>query len=164
MLAGAGLGPDGRPQVTTNPAIIPDVCVMEFDLKFLPDEKAADVRAEFEAFVHHWAQTSTWLRENPPKVEWEIGGLHFPPVDTPTDHPLIGSLIAHRTELGQTTDIEGFVAVSDAAHYAGAGTTSIIYGPGGDGFHGIDEYIELPSLQESAKVIAGAILDWCGTR
>ncbi len=164
MLAGAGMGPDGRPLVTSNPAIIPDVCVMEFDLKFLPDELAADVRGEFESFVHHWAQTNAWLRDNPPKVEWEVGGLHFPPVDTPTYHPLIGSLIAHRTALGRTTDIEGFVAVSDAAHYAGAGTTCVIYGPGGDGFHGIDEYIEMDSLQESAKVIAGAILDWCGTR
>jgi len=164
MLAGAGMGPDGRPEVTTNPAIIPDVCVMEFDLKFLPDEAAADVRAEFESFVHHWAQTNAWLRENPPRVEWEIGGLHFPPVDTPQDHPVIRSLIRHRTALGRTTAIEGFIAVSDAAHYAGAGTACVIYGPGGDGFHGIDEHVELDSLQESAKVIAGAILDWCGTR
>ncbi|MEQ9643248.1 MAG: ArgE/DapE family deacylase [Alphaproteobacteria bacterium] len=164
MLAGAGLGPDGRPQVTTNPAIIPDVCVMEFDLKFLPSEDTADVRREFESFVHHWAQTNAWLRENPPRVDWEVGGLHFPPVDTPTDHPIIRSLIAQRERLGRESDIAGFIAVSDAAHYAGAGTTCVIYGPGGDGFHGIDEYIEIPSLFESAKVIAATILDWCGTR
>ena len=164
MLAGAGLGEDGRPKVTTNPAIIPDVCVMDFDLKFLPSESAADVRREFEDFVHHWAQTSAWLRENPPIVQWELGGLHFPPVDTPTDHPIIRSLVSNRKKLGRETDIAGFVAVSDAAHYAGAGATCVIYGPGGDGFHGIDEYIEIPSLLESAKIIAATIVDWCGTR
>jgi acetylornithine deacetylase len=164
MLAGAGLGDDGRPKVTTNPAIIPDVCVMDFDLKFLPSESAADVRREFEDFVHHWAQTNGWLRDNPPKVQWELGGLHFPPVDTPTDHPIVRSLASNRKKLGRETEIAGFVAVSDAAHYAGAGATCVIYGPGGDGFHGIDEYIEIPSLLESAKIIAATIVDWCGTR
>jgi acetylornithine deacetylase len=135
---------------------------MEFDLKFLPSESRDDVRREFESFVHHFAQCDGWLRDNPPKVEWEVGGLHFPPVDTPTDHPLVRALIAHRGRLGRETEIKGFIAVSDAAHYAGAGTTCVIYGPGGDGFHGIDEYVEVDSLVESTKVIAGAILDFCG--
>ena len=42
--------------------------------KFLPSEKAEDVRREFEGFVHHWAQTSERLRQNPPRVDWELGG------------------------------------------------------------------------------------------
>jgi acetylornithine deacetylase/succinyl-diaminopimelate desuccinylase-like protein len=162
FVAGAGMGADGRPQVLTNPAITPDVCVMEFDLKFLPSESRDQVRREFEDFVHHFAQCDSWLRDHPPEVQWEIGGLYFPPVDTPSDHPLVKSLIAHRGHLGRKSEIQGFIAVSDAAHYAGAGTACVIYGPGGDGFHGIDEYVELESLVETTKVIGGAILDFCG--
>lgn len=162
MLAGAGIGEDDRPLITTNPAIIPDTCVMEFDLKFMPDEEKDDVRKEFESFVHHFAQQHRWLRENPPKVTWEIGGLHFPPVNTPADHPLVRSIIANRKMLGHESQVSGFIAVTDAAHYCGKGSDSVIYGPSGDGFHGIDEYIEIDSLIETSIVVANTIIDWCG--
>lgn len=161
---GAGLGPNGLPTVMTNPAIIPDVVVLDLDMKFLPDENAADYRRDFEAFVHHFAQTDAWLRDNPPTIQWELGGLHFPPMNTPVDHPLVQSLVANRTRLGKAPQVRGFVAVCDAAHYAGAGVDGVIYGPSGDGFHGVDEFVDIESLVESTKVIAAAVIDWCGVR
>ena len=72
------------------------------------------------------------------------------------------SLVAGRKRLGKETEIAGFVAVCDAAHYAGVGVPCVIYGCSGDGFHGVDEYVEIESLVETAKLIAGAIIDWCG--
>lgn len=161
---GAGLGPNGLPTVMTNPAIIPDVVVLDLDMKFLPDENAADYRRDFEAFVHHFAQTDAWLRDNPPTIQWELGGLHLPPMNTPVDHPLVQSLVANRTRLGKAPQVRGFVAVCDAAHYAGAGVDGVIYGPSGDGFHGVDEFVDIESLVESTKVIAAAVIDWCGVR
>src|SRR5690606_27833890 len=83
MRAGAGLGPDGLPLVMTNPAIIPDVAVIDLDFKFLPNESEADVKEEFSAFVHHFCMQDRWLRDNPIKIDWSIGGLYFPPMDTP---------------------------------------------------------------------------------
>ena len=164
MIAGAGIGEDDRPLITTNPAMIPDTCVMEFDLKFMPDEKKEDVRKEFESFVHHWSQQFAWLRANPPKVTWEVGGLYFEPVNTPRDHPLVRSIVANRAQQGFKSEIAGFIAVTDAAHYAGKGSDCVIYGPSGDGFHGIDEYVEIDSLIETSITVAGTVLDWCGYR
>jgi len=161
---GAGLGPDGLPITMTNPAIIPDAVVIDLDMKFLPDENSADYRRDFEAFVHHFAQTDAWLRAHPPTIEWELGGLHFPPLNTPADHPLVASLVRRKTALGKAPAVRGFVAVCDAAHYAGAGVDGVIYGPSGDGFHGDDEYVDIASLVETTKVIAAAVLDWCGVR
>ncbi|RVA21498.1 M20/M25/M40 family metallo-hydrolase, partial [Mesorhizobium sp. M7D.F.Ca.US.004.03.1.1] len=66
MHGGTGLGEHGLPTVMTNPAIIPDVAVLDLDMKFLPDENSADYRRDFESFVHHFAQTDAWLRDNPP--------------------------------------------------------------------------------------------------
>jgi len=40
----------------------------------------------------------------------------------------------------------------------------VIYGPAGDGFHSLDEYVEIESLVTSAKVIAASVIDWCGIR
>jgi acetylornithine deacetylase/succinyl-diaminopimelate desuccinylase family protein len=161
---GAGLGPDGLPLIMTNPAIIPDVAVIDLDYKFLPNQTKEEIRAEFEAFVHHFCQQDLWLQEHPIKVEWELGGLHFPPMDTPPDHPLVQSLFRRRTELGGTPKITGFVAVADAAHYAGAGVDAVICGASGDGFHGTDEYVDIASLHETTKTLAAAIIDWCGVR
>jgi len=114
--------------------------------------------------VHHFAQQDAWLREHPPVIEWELGGLHFPPMNTPVDHPLVKSLVARRTQLGKPTKVQGFVAVCDAAHYAGAGVDGVIFGPTGDGLHGVDEYVDIESLVEATKVIAATVIDWCGVR
>jgi acetylornithine deacetylase len=164
MHAGAGLGPNGLPVTMTNPAIIPDVAVLDLDMKFLPSENSADYRRDFEAFVHHFAQTDAWLRAHPPTIQWELGGLHFPPLNTSVDHPLVQSLVARKSAIGRKPDIKGFVAVCDAAHYAGAGVDGVIFGPSGDGFHGDDEYVDIESLVETAKVIAASVIDWCGVR
>ena len=96
VVAGAGLGPNGLPAILTNPAIIPDVFVIDLDYKFLPQEDPREVRAEFERFVHHFAQTDAWLRDNPPTVAWDLYGLYFPPIEMPADHPLVRSSTAAR--------------------------------------------------------------------
>lgn len=160
--AGVGLGDDGLPIVTSNPAMVPDVCVMDFDLKFLPTESFEQVRREFEDFVDAFARTDPWLRENPPTLQWHLSSIDFPPVSMPIDHPLVEAIVDTRRSLGLDTEVRGFVAVTDAAFYAGAGVAPVIFGPSGGGLHGEDEYVETDSLTEAAKVYAGAILRWCG--
>jgi len=161
---GSGLGPDGLPIVMTNPAIIPDTVIIDLDMKFLPNESSAKVRTDFEAFVSSFAQSDLWMRDNPPTVQWELGGLHFAPVDTPIEHPLVQSLISSSAALGSHAKVRGLEAVCDAAHYAGAGVAGVVFGPGGDGFHGDNEYLDLESLAVTAKVIASAVIQWCGVK
>ena len=114
--------------------------------------------------MHHFCQQDRWLREHPITVDWDYSGLYFPPMDTDANHPVIQSLVTRKTMLGKAPVIKGFEAVTDAAHYAGAGVASVIFGPSGDGFHGYDEYVEIASLQEATKTIAAAIIDWCDVR
>jgi acetylornithine deacetylase len=162
VMVGAAADKDGRPTILSNLAITPDCAAIEIDLKFLPNETKEQVRADFEAFVHNWAQQYTWLRAHPPVVRWDLYGLHFPPLNTPVDHPLVESLIAGRKRLGKETEVADFIAVSDAAHYSGVGIPCVIYGCAGDGFHRHDEYVEIESLVETTKLLAGTIVDWCG--
>ncbi|TIT55391.1 MAG: M20 family metallopeptidase, partial [Mesorhizobium sp.] len=46
MHGGTGLGEHGLPTVMTNPAIIPDVAVLDLDMKFLPDENSSEYRRD----------------------------------------------------------------------------------------------------------------------
>lgn len=164
MHAGVGLGDDGLPLIRTNPAMTPDVAVIDLDYKFLPNETSANIRAEFEIFVHNFAKMDPWMRAHPPKIQWELAGLHFAPMDTPIDHPLVQSLVSHHTNLDHVSKICGFNAVTDGAHYAGAGVDAVIYGPSGDGFHGDNEYVDIKSLIRTTKVIAAAVIDHCGVK
>lgn len=158
---GVGLGDNGLPIVTSNPAMIPDVCVIDFDLKFLPTESIEQVRQEFEEFVDGFAKTDPWLKEHPPKLQWHLADIDFPPVATPIEHPLVQAIKETRRRLDLPSKFSGFVAVTDAAFYAGAGVAPVIYGPSGAGLHSEDEYVNIDSLTETAKVFAGAALQWC---
>jgi len=162
MVGGVGLGEDGLPKITSNPAMIPDVCVIDFDFKYLPTESFEEVRAEFEAFTAAFARTDPWLRDHPPTLQWHLSNIDFPPFSTPSDHPLIEAVRDTHRQLGIETVLTGKRAVTDAAFYAGAGMTPIILGPAGAGLHGDNEFVELDSLIETAKVFAGLVLRWCG--
>jgi acetylornithine deacetylase len=85
-------------------------------------------------------------------------------MDTPIEHPLVQSLISSSVALGAHANVRGLEAVCDAAHYAGAGVAGVIFGPGGDGFHGDNEYLDLESMRVTAKVIASAVIQWCGVK
>lgn len=165
IMGGAGMGEDGNPAIMTNAAMTSDVCTIVLDYKFMPQEDFANVKAEFEAFVHHFAQMDPWMRAHPPKIEWSLWGLHFPPMNTPEDHPLTQAALARAGQFqAKAPRLKGFEAVTDAAHYAGKGVVPIIYGPSGDGFHGDNECVEIDSLIETTKVIAATVLDMCGVK
>ncbi len=162
---GAGMGEDGNPIIMSNAAIISDVVTIDLDYKFMPDEDFDDVKAEFEAFLQNFAAMDPWMREHPPKVLWDLFDLNFPPMNTPIDHPLVTSICDRAGQVQKTAPVvKGFEAVTDAAHYAGAGVDAVIYGATGDGFHAYDECVDIESLIESTKVIAAAVIDNCGTR
>lgn len=161
---GSGLNDEGLPAVMTNPAITPDVAVIDFDLKFLPMETSEEVRQQFEEFVRHWAMQDTWLREHPPSVRWNLADLYFPPFDTPTDHPLVGAIRQQRAAQGKQANLTSFPAVCDGAHYAGEGVAPVIHGPSGAGLHGADEWVEADSIVDAAKVYAAAAIGYCGIR
>jgi len=160
---GAGMGEDGNPAVMTNAAMISDVVTLVLDYKFMPQESFADVKAEFEDFVAHFAAMDPWMRGRPPQIEWNYLDLHFPPMDTPVDHPLTKAVFERAKAIQRKQPkIQGFEAVTDAAHYAGKGVVPVIFGPAGEGFHGDNECVEVESLIETTKVIAATVLDMCG--
>ncbi len=158
---GFGLGEDGLPVTMTNPATTPDVGVVDFDLKYLPTENSAQIRADFEEFVRHWAGQDPWLAEHPPTVTWELGDLHFPAFDTDPDSPLVASIRRQCEALGRSSEVVGFPAVCDGAFYVD-NATPVIYGPRGADAHGPDEWVDIESIIDVAKVMAVAAIDHCG--
>ncbi|MBU3863133.1 ArgE/DapE family deacylase [Streptomyces sp. 4503] len=158
--AGVGMGPNGLPTSVTNPATTPDVATIDFDLKYLPTETSEQVRREFEDFVHHWAMMDPWLREHPPRVQWDLYGLHFPEFNTDPDGPLVRSILRQSARHGLPGRVTGFPAVCDGAFYEGA--DPVIFGPCGADAHGVDEWVDIDSLIGVAKVMAVTAIEHCG--
>ena len=164
IFAGAGIDADGLPVVTNNPGIVPDTCAIDFDLKFLPHERTADVRRDFEAWIARFAASDPWLAENPPRVIWNLAGLHFPPVNTSVHDPLCEAVAASVLDQGEEPRFEGMLGVTDAAHYAQHGISTLVYGPAGVNAHAPDESVSVASTLKAAKVIASTIVRYCGVK
>jgi acetylornithine deacetylase len=164
IFAGAGIDADGLPVVTNNPGIVPDTCTIDFDLKFLPHERTQDVRRDFEAWIARFAATDPWLAEHPPVVVWNLAGLHFPPANTSIDDPLCQAVVASVRDRGEEPRFEGMLGVTDAAHYAQHGISTLVYGPAGVGAHAPDEAVSIASTLRAAEVIASTIVRYCGVK
>jgi acetylornithine deacetylase len=163
IAAGSGGGQKGMPNVMTSVSSLPDYCAIDLSLKYLPSERAEDVRAEFEMFVHHICQADDWLRDHPPTIEWGLHGVSFPPANTSPDHPAIQALATSIRSLGIEPDIRGFEAVSDIAWFGKENIPAALCGPGtGGNAHGVDEYIEIQNVVQGAKAIALFMMMWCG--
>jgi acetylornithine deacetylase len=164
IAGGSAGGADGMPGSMSAYSTMPDYCALGLSLKFLPDERVEDVRSAFEDYIRRVADADPWLRVHPPEIEWSVGGVTFPPSELALDHPLAVAVAdAHRIALGEP-EWRGFEAVSDLAWIAQAGIPGLLYGPG-DAVqaHTSAEYVEVDDLVDAAKVVALALVSWCGT-
>jgi acetylornithine deacetylase/succinyl-diaminopimelate desuccinylase family protein len=163
IAGGSGGGADGIPNGMIAYSNFADYCALGLSLKYLPDERGDDVKAEFEEYVARVAASDPWLREHPPEIEWGVSGVSFPPSEVPPDHPLVVGLCdAFRAVAGEPR-LGGFEAVSDLAWLAEAGIPAVLYGPGDFAqAHSSAEYVEVDELLEVTSVIALALCDWCG--
>ena len=165
IAGGSGGGLDGLPNGMLAYSNFSDYCALGLSLKYLPDERGADVRAEFEQFVARFAQTDPWLREHPPEIEWGIAGVSFPPSEVASDHPLVETCAdAYRALVGEPR-LGGFEAVSDLAWLAEAGVPAVLYGPGDFAqAHSSAEYVDVRELVDVCAVVAHSVASWCGVR
>ena len=163
IAGGSGGGADGMPNGMVAYSNMADYCALGLSMKYLPDERPDDVRAMFEDELARIAAADPWLREHPPEVEWGVGGVSFPPAETPPDHPFCQTVAgAFRTGTGRPETFSGFEAVSDLAWLAHAGVPSMLYGPGDFAqAHSSAEFVRVDELVEVATVVALALCEWC---
>jgi acetylornithine deacetylase len=140
-----------------------DRCVLGLSLKYLPDERADDVKREFEDFVAAVARTDEWLRDHPPEIEWGVSGVSFPPSELPLDHPFAQAAATAYRDVAGEPRWAGFEAVSDLAWLAEAGVPGLLYGPGDAAqAHTTAEYLDIDDLLTATKVVELAVVEWCG--
>lgn len=143
------------------PSSLPGKCVMEGSLECLPGEDIKEVKKDFKRFLLRVAESDEWLRKNPPSIDWF--GLSFESSIAPPDHELVSIVKQNgKTVVGLPPKIVGGGGSDLRCLTKYAQTPAFIFGPGGGGFHGVDEFLDLDELINVTKILALTILDWCG--
>ena len=119
-----------------------------------------DIKREIEDKIMSVAATDPWMKEHPPKIEvgrWVYG------TEIDEDEPIVTHTIQAAREVGIEPKIIGWGTLSDAIHlvnYSKIPTISI--GLDDKTIHMVDESADIKQLLNTTKVLALAILRWCG--
>jgi acetylornithine deacetylase len=140
---------------------LPGFAQMEGRVGFVPGEKGEDVKHEVEEAVRSACAGDPWLEEHPPEVEWF--GMHTEPWLQDENHPLV-RMFQTCVEMitARAPEIGGGRGSLDNRIFSYFDIPSLCYGPKGGNGHGVDEWADLESVVTTTKVLALAILDWCG--
>lgn len=144
-------------------AFIPEECSITYVVWHAPQESREQVVKEIKTHIHNLAQTDSWLKENPPELDWS-NDFWWPPYDVPQDSPICkAAAAAYEAVLGEPAKYYGFTAVDDATFLNQAGIPTITMGPGSiEIAHTANEHIAIADLLNAAKIYALTIAEWCG--
>ncbi len=135
-------------------------CRMSFPIGW-PPERSQDFAEEQ---VRRAAGTDPWLIRNPPAIRYNgfrARGWVTPPVSGPSS--LVDLLEeCHQGVTDRELERDAFPGTADARYFkAELGEQSIYYGPRGGNIHAPDEYVELESVLECARVLSRLVIRWC---
>jgi len=144
-----------------------------FNAQYLPSEKdknglGSKVKEEIEGVIKKASEVDSWLKNNPPEIEWMIDADCG---EVPVEHPFI-NVLKNNTEKYSQIDfkdnrcnsiVQGVTSHTDMGLLIENGTNIINFGPGKpEVAHQNNENIELEELKNITKIITNSIIDWCG--
>jgi acetylornithine deacetylase len=151
----------GNPRTQTR---MPMECVIGASLSFPPEENMLQLKKTVEKTIKAVAEQDSWLKENPPKIEWLFGTQA---VETSVNHPLyitaseaikkITGIVPHVNPLHSGSDIRNPILFSDIPTIGMGSLSGDLVQAGGH-----DEWIDVEDYINAIKVNAEIIAKWCG--
>ena len=144
------------------PSSVPEACTLEVRVACYPGEDLSELEAQVRTHVARAAAADPWLKDVPPEVSFfgfrGEGAVYDP--DSAIARAVAGN---HRLVAGAPPAVGVSTATDDRRlfqlHYD---IPAVCYGPAGGQLHGVDEWVDLESVRTCTRVLAGAVLDWCG--
>jgi succinyl-diaminopimelate desuccinylase len=122
---------------------VPDRCVIDVDIRYLPDQDPADILAEVRGI---------------PGIEARAL-LTRPPATVDRDSPYVRALRASAAEHhhGEPMSV-GRDGASDAVSFLRVGVPAVEFGPVGAGHHGPEEWVSVSSLEAYREALESFLL------
>ena len=128
----------------------PARCVLSLERRTEPGEEIDLVRRECEALV-----------EGIEEAEVRIG-LVRPPFSVDPGAEVVQSVArAAEAVSGRPVELYGETYWMDAALIEAAGIPTVVFGPGGEGAHSVDEWVDLASVEACAEGLVAAARELC---
>jgi succinyl-diaminopimelate desuccinylase len=113
------------------PNKVPDHCVMDVDIRYLPEQDPGELLEAIRAI---------------PDVEVKRTFV-FPPAHVSRSNPYVRALCDAVAPFTSSTSVSvGRDGASDAVSFLRAGIPAVEFGPAGAGHHGPEEWVSIPSL------------------
>lgn len=130
----------------------PDRCTLSVERRTVMGEEPGRLVQEVEAILAR-------LRSADPRFRASARAtFERPPYLTPEGHPLPRLL---RESLGRETTVGAMSFWTDAAILGGAGMASVVFGPGGAGLHGVEEYVRLDEVLACREALVAVARRFC---
>ena len=135
----------------------PDGCRLQMERRTLPGEAASVPEEEVLRILQG-------LRADDPSFDSTARfGFSRPPYEISEEHPVPVALAAAARACGLDAERVGMSFWTDAAVLGGAGTPSVLFGPGGAGLHSTEEYVTIADVIACRDVLATLAVDWCAS-
>jgi acetylornithine deacetylase len=128
----------------------PARCLLSLERRTIPGETAEDVRSECDALV-----------EGIDGAEARLGLVREPFSVDPDAEVVQAVARAAEAVTGREAELYGETYWMDAAFIQAAGIPTVVFGPGGQGAHAVDEWVDLASVDACAEGLVRAARELC---
>jgi acetylornithine deacetylase len=133
----------------------PDRCVLKMERRTLIGERADVALDEVKEIL-------SALEKEDPEFQGRARLLFSrPPYETPAGHDLPQMLESAVSHLGHDTKRAAMTYWTDAAILGQAGIPSVIFGPGGAGYHGLEEYVKAEEVLACRDALVNLASEFC---
>jgi acetylornithine deacetylase/succinyl-diaminopimelate desuccinylase family protein len=142
--------------------VVPGEAEFACDLRTLPGMTEASVRESVQGWLAERKRVAPGLEA---EISFEPDLTWIPPAEIASDHPLVGCAQAAAAEvLGSAPPLSVFPGTTDAPWFTDAGIPTIpSFGPGIlTCAHGPNEYVDLESVHQAARIYARIATRFCG--
>ena len=128
----------------------PARCVLGLERRTLPGESAAAVETELEALLDRCRAA------DPELVAEQRTLLAREPFEVAPTEEIVAAVIAAAALTGASPSIGGASFWTDAAFITAAGIPTVLFGPGGEGAHAIEEWVSIADTERVARTLVAA--------
>jgi acetylornithine deacetylase len=143
------------------PSTVAAECTLSCRIAHYPGTPVVELQRLVEEAVSRAAAVSAYLTEHAPVVRYD--GLSCEGSVVADGEPIVRA-VSHAWEaVAGTPAVTGpTTATTDARAFVASGVPAVCIGPHAERIHGVDERVFVPSVVQTAQVLALLVRDWCG--
>lgn len=134
----------------------PEECTLEIERRTIPGESGEQVERELQEILDGLSAEDSSFDAT------LTMGLVRDPFEIDRDQPIVQAVVsAARAEMGAEPHIAGGAGWMDSALLSAVGVPTVIFGPEGEGGHGLVEWVDIDTVETYLRVVARAAWEFC---